>query len=263
MSFPQPLIDLGIYYATGRAPVDIPDDQRTKLSEIFSALISHAETVDAANVAVGELGFDPKSVAKIFRIMSVPATPPEQPSVTDVKADPKAGPTSQHRHRSPPWTAEEDERLLAGIFQFGLSDWLRVSEFVGSGRTRAQCGQRWLRCLDPNKKKDKWSPEEDQLLLRMVEAYGEHAWAKIAKELEWRTDVQCRYRYKHHLRNAQQVKPLGTQIPMMPTAPGALPNGWANQVLPPAVQVGTEADQVPVAEHDQVQVPEPDQETIN
>ena len=259
MTCPQPLIDYGISIATGRAPITIPEDQRCKLTEIWSCLSSTAWSPESATLAIGALGLDPKSVAKIFRIISVPHTPPEQAPMADMaKPDAKPGPSSQHRHRSAPWTTEEDERLLAGIYQYGLSDWLRVSEFVGSGRSRAQCGQRWLRCLDPNMRKDKWSPEEDQLLLRQVEAFGEHSWAKIAKELGYRTDVQCRYRYTHHLRNAQQVKPMPTQIPMMPTPPAGLPGVWANQVLSAPVVV-PEQDHVHVPE----QVPEPDQEPIN
>lgn len=93
------------------------------------------------------------------------------------------------------WTDEEDERLLAGILRNGTSKWGEIAMFVGNNRTRAQCSQRWNRCLNPSIIKDKWRLEEDQKLLFLVEKFGDHSWAKIAQSLESRTDVQCRYRY--------------------------------------------------------------------
>lgn len=231
MPYPQPLIDLGIAQATNRAPQELGEEMVQKLTAIFSDLIAGTMNLEQATAAIAELNCDPKAVVRVTKILatSPAATSGETLPVKEPRSP--AAPQTQHRQRSSPWTAEEDDRLLAGIYHFGLSDWQRVSNFVGNGRSRAQCGQRWLRCLDPNMKKDKWSPEEDQQLLRLVQSYGPHSWSKISKEMVSRTDVQCRYRYTHHLSemNQQMKSGLSVRAPTMPFRPW--PTG---QVLPPA-----------------------------
>lgn len=55
---------------------------------------------------------------------------------------------------------------------------------------------RWSNCLDPAKKFDNWTEEEDLKLRAAFEKHGIQ-WAKIAKEyLPHRTDNACR-RYCH------------------------------------------------------------------
>jgi hypothetical protein len=93
------------------------------------------------------------------------------------------------------WTLWDDQRLLAGIYRFGLDSWDIVAEFVGNGRTRAQCCQRWCRGLDPAIAKEPWTNESDDLLLTLVALHGNKCWTQIACELGNRCDVQCRYRY--------------------------------------------------------------------
>lgn len=93
------------------------------------------------------------------------------------------------------WRQEEDILLLAAIHRYGLGDWKSISHFVGNGRTRSQCSQRWGRALDPKIAKIPWSKEEDDNLLKLVQEFGPHTWAKIARNMSSRSDVQCRYRY--------------------------------------------------------------------
>lgn len=99
------------------------------------------------------------------------------------------------------WDEEEDMRLIAGILKYGDHDFRSVAEFVGCGRNRSQCSQRWNRTLDPNIKKSGWTVEEDHQLLELVKIDGLQSWANIARKIGKRTDVQCRYRF-------QQLKKL-------------------------------------------------------
>jgi hypothetical protein len=99
------------------------------------------------------------------------------------------------RQRTRPWTEPEDQRLLAGIIRFGLENWQAVAHFVGSGRNRAQCSQRWVRGLDPRISKRGWTPDDDADLINLVSQHGLKSWAKIATLIGSRSDVQCRYRY--------------------------------------------------------------------
>jgi hypothetical protein len=100
-----------------------------------------------------------------------------------------------NRLKSRPWEDAENLRLLAGIYRYGIKDWGEVAKFIGNDRTTGQCSQRWLRCLDPNIKKEQWSDEEELMLLSLVNFYGTSSWTKVSAKLQNRTDVQCRYRY--------------------------------------------------------------------
>ena len=53
------------------------------------------------------------------------------------------------------------------------------------GRTGQQCAQRWRHRVNPNIKREKWTPEEDRLLMRLVHQHGS-AWAEISRGLEVR-----------------------------------------------------------------------------
>ena len=103
---------------------------------------------------------------------------------------------NSQRKKTRSWTEYEDQRLLAGIHKFGTDNWVSVASFVGNGRTRAQCSQRWTRGLDPRISKDKWSLEDEESLMRLVIQYGTKSWTRIAQEIGNRSDVQCRYHYK-------------------------------------------------------------------
>jgi hypothetical protein len=99
------------------------------------------------------------------------------------------------RHKTKQWTAVEDARLLAGIRKHGLENWSSVARFVGSGRSRSQCSQRWQRGLDPRISRSPWTAREDTILRSLVAQYGEKSWIRVSTELWNRSDVQCRYRY--------------------------------------------------------------------
>jgi hypothetical protein len=97
--------------------------------------------------------------------------------------------------RNRAWTQHEDLRLLAAIYRFGIDNWERISTFVGSGRSKSQCHQRWTRGLDPRIVKATWTTEQDEQLLMLVALYGEKRWTRVAVGVGNRCDVQCRYRY--------------------------------------------------------------------
>ena len=99
------------------------------------------------------------------------------------------------RQKSRPWTAEEDERLKQGVTENGPNNWGVVATFVGGGRSRAQCSQRWNRVIDPKISKANWTAEEEEKLLNAVEAFGQKAWTRVASEFGNRSDVQCRFKY--------------------------------------------------------------------
>ncbi|KAK8880485.1 hypothetical protein M9Y10_003161 [Tritrichomonas musculus] len=105
-------------------------------------------------------------------------------------------PNSASHNSCKRWTPNEDNRLREAVEIFGDLNWRRISNYLGTGKTRSQCSQRWNRCLDPHISKEKWSTDDINHLKELVFQYGDHSWAKIASKMTNRCDVQCRYMYK-------------------------------------------------------------------
>ncbi|XP_009997148.1 PREDICTED: snRNA-activating protein complex subunit 4 [Chaetura pelagica] len=92
--------------------------------------------------------------------------------------------------RKGPWTPEEDAMLLAAVGKYGERDWYKIRTEV-PGRSDAQCRDRYLKALHCDVKKGKWSLEEEEQLIDLVQKHGLGHWSKIASELPHRTDSQC------------------------------------------------------------------------
>ncbi|PIN22504.1 hypothetical protein CDL12_04778 [Handroanthus impetiginosus] len=93
------------------------------------------------------------------------------------------------------WTKEEDNQLRAAVETYGESNWQLVASVV-EGRTGTQCSNRWLKTLNPARKRvGKWTAEEDKRLKVAVTLFGPKTWKKVAKYVSGRTQVQCRERW--------------------------------------------------------------------
>jgi hypothetical protein len=71
-----------------------------------------------------------------------------------------------------------------------------------SGRCQGQpcsCRPRWHNHLNPDIKKTDWTPEEDELLIRLHTELG-NSWAKLAQHLEGRTDNAIKNHWNSTLR---------------------------------------------------------------
>ncbi|EME30218.1 Transcriptional activator Myb [Galdieria sulphuraria] len=91
------------------------------------------------------------------------------------------------------WTEQEDRRLVELHRKYG-NRWALIKKFMG-GKTGQQCLKRWRYTLDPTVRKDSWTKEETERLMKLHEELGSK-WSDIARKLgTGRTDIQCRYRY--------------------------------------------------------------------
>ncbi|NXX57358.1 SNPC4 protein, partial [Scopus umbretta] len=97
--------------------------------------------------------------------------------------------------RKGPWTPEEDAMLLAAVKKYGERDWYKIRTEV-PGRSDAQCRDRYLKALHCDVKKGKWSLEEEEQLIELVQKHGLGRWSKISSELPHRTGSQCLSKWK-------------------------------------------------------------------
>ncbi|XP_062938248.1 snRNA-activating protein complex subunit 4 isoform X2 [Cynocephalus volans] len=93
------------------------------------------------------------------------------------------------------WAPEEDAKLLQAVAKYGEQDWFKIREEV-PGRSDAQCRDRYLRRLHFSLKKGRWSSQEEEQLIELIEKHGVGHWAKIASELPHRSGSQCLSKWK-------------------------------------------------------------------
>ena len=193
------MVDVAISYVDGFTS-HLTDSMRDALSKNFSDYLHNRISYDQCQkILLQHIGRD-DALVQLNEIMTLPEEPltyHEQHDLdfgTATSSDGKQ--ISPIRKKTRTWTAAEDKRLLAGVARYGIDNWQMVAHFVGNGRNRAQCSQRWTRGLNPKISKKNWSAEDDKQLQELVELYGDKSWTKIANILGNRSDVQCRYHYK-------------------------------------------------------------------
>lgn len=96
------------------------------------------------------------------------------------------------------WSPEEDKLLQKAVKKYEAKNWKKIAEEL-NGRTDVQCLHRWQKVLNPNLIKGPWTPEEDKLVLLLVEKNGPQKWTSIADNLPGRIGKQCRERWHNHL----------------------------------------------------------------
>ncbi|CAA0402020.1 Transcription factor MYB3R-4 [Arabidopsis thaliana] len=85
-----------------------------------------------------------------------------------------------------PWTKEEDEMIVQLIEKYGPKKWSTIARFL-PGRIGKQCRERWHNHLNPAINKEAWTQEEELLLIRAHQIYG-NRWAELTKFLPGRSD---------------------------------------------------------------------------
>lgn len=96
------------------------------------------------------------------------------------------------------WTREEDETITQYVAQNGVKNWTKLAKLL-PGRIGKQCRERWRNHLDPSNKSGSWTKEEDELLIRLHEEYG-NSWVKIASFMEGRSDNCIKNRWNSTLK---------------------------------------------------------------
>ncbi|XP_040996539.1 uncharacterized protein LOC121242679 [Juglans microcarpa x Juglans regia] len=85
-----------------------------------------------------------------------------------------------------PWSKEEDDLIIELVAKQGKKKWSEIAKFL-PGRIGKQCRERWHNHLNPDIKKTAWTKEEELILIKAHQTYG-NKWAEIAKFLDGRTE---------------------------------------------------------------------------
>jgi hypothetical protein len=70
--------------------------------------------------------------------------------------------------------------LVTKYSGMGKKKWTTIAKFI-PGKKASQCSQRWYRVMDPTLRKGKWTCEEEELLVNLVQHEGAH-WKEIARK---------------------------------------------------------------------------------
>ena len=103
------------------------------------------------------------------------------------------------------WTDDEDVVLMDKIQRYQLFGakikWTEVSKYL-CGRTARSCATRYVTLKsqkNPDRRRGKWSKDEDMMLTRVVQRFGESDWKIISLYVRTRDEQQCRYHWTEHL----------------------------------------------------------------
>lgn len=120
------------------------------------------------------------------------------------------------RRRNSPqyWTAEESNKLVQLVNKHPNAGWVHIAKLLGTGKTGAQCSQRWSRVIAPSLTKKPWTAEEEERLIELHQMFGK-MWANIASHLPGRSDIQCRYRYLKIMESQNAAWTLAEDIALL------------------------------------------------
>ena len=155
-------------------------------------------------------------------------------------------------HPKSKFTPEEDLKLKRIIFQFGDSDWNLISRLMNN-RNQRQCRERWQKYLSPFVRFDPWTPEEDKLLNKLVNDFGQK-WVKISQFFKNRTDINVKNRWMV-LKRMSAKQPTASPPAPTTTVTSPLTNSMTSSPVLPHEQLAQTAK--PASENAKSELPLP------
>ena len=109
------------------------------------------------------------------------------------------------------WSVEDDLKLAQLVKRHGGKHWTVIAAHF-PGKTGTQCSQHWRKCADPTLiKNQRWTKEEDDLLLDLKTTSKDISYQEIATFLKGRTNIQLRNRWNNAVNPAIRRGPFNPE----------------------------------------------------
>ncbi|GLJ12880.1 hypothetical protein SUGI_0199750 [Cryptomeria japonica] len=117
------------------------------------------------------------------------------------------------------WSKQEDETLIAYIQAHGEGCWRTLPKAAGLQRCGKSCRLRWINYLRPDLKRGNFTPEEDELIIKLHSILG-NKWSLIAGKLPGRTDNEIKNYWNTHIKKKLLEKGMDpyTHCPIVTSA---------------------------------------------
>ncbi|RRT35859.1 hypothetical protein B296_00050498 [Ensete ventricosum] len=119
------------------------------------------------------------------------------------------------------WTPEEDQILIAYVQQHGHGNWRALPKQAGLLRCGKSCRLRWVNYLRPDIKRGNFTKEEEEMIIRLHEAYGnrtdneiKNVWHTHLKKLVSPSMPSTAEKKKKKKKKKTSSEPLTTTMPL-------------------------------------------------
>lgn len=142
------------------------------------------------------------------------------------------------------FTEFEDQKLKELVGQFGARRWRRIAQLM-PGRSARQCRDRYSNYLSPDFYNDKWTDDEDKLLIEKHKEFGSQ-WVKLATFFPGKNanNIKNRWNYKVSRIIRQQEKDQVSQPdqpkPFLPSIVQSSPQQSTQSTVPHQILIPPE-----------------------